>query len=97
MTSTGAIFILGVSQRSGTNYLAHLLKKETGKTFTDLVTERRMEKAQELLAHTTLRIAEVAEAVGFEDEAYFARRFRQCLKIAPREYRNRHYSGTDHR
>lgn len=79
------------------NYLAHLLKKETGKTFTDLVTERRMEKAQELLAHTTLRIAEVAEAVGFEDEAYFARRFRQCLKIAPREYRNRHYSGTDHR
>lgn len=71
------------------NYLAHLLKKETGRTFTDLVTERRMEKAQELLAHTTLRIAEVAEAVGFEDEAYFARRFRQCFKVAPREYRNR--------
>lgn len=71
------------------NYLAHLLKKETGKTFTDLVTERRMEKAQELLAHTTLRIAEVAEAVGFDDEAYFARRFRQCFKIAPRDYRNK--------
>lgn len=71
------------------NYLAHLLKKETGKTFTDLVTERRMEKAQELLAHTTLRISEVAEAVGFEDEAYFARRFRQCFRVAPREYRNR--------
>ena len=71
------------------NYLAHLLKKETGKTFTDLVTERRMEKAQELLAHTPLRISEVAEAVGFEDEAYFARRFRQCFKIAPRDYRNK--------
>ncbi|HJQ62288.1 MAG TPA: AraC family transcriptional regulator [Burkholderiales bacterium] len=71
------------------NYLAHLLKKETGKTFTDLVTERRMEKAQELLTHTTLRISEVAEAVGFEDEAYFARRFRQCFKLAPRDYRNK--------
>lgn len=71
------------------NYLAHLLKKETGKTFTDLVTERRMEKAQELLAHTTLRISEVAEAVGFEDEAYFARRFRQCFKVAPRDYRSK--------
>ena len=69
------------------NYLAHLLKKETGRTFTDLVTERRMEKAQELLAHTTLRISEVAEAVGFEDEAYFARRFRQCFNVAPRDYR----------
>jgi len=71
------------------NYLAHLIKKETGRTFTDLVTERRMEKAQELLAHTTLRVGEVAEAVGFEDEAYFSRRFRQCFDVAPREFRAR--------
>lgn len=71
------------------NYLAHLIKKETGRTFTDLVTERRMEKAQELLAHTTLRVGEVAEAVGFEDEAYFSRRFRQCFRLAPREFRAR--------
>ena len=71
------------------NYLAHLLKKETGKTFTDLVTERRMEKAQELLAHTTLRISEIAEAAGFEDGAYFARRFRQCYDVSPRDYRRK--------
>lgn len=77
------------------NYLAHLLKKETGRTFTDLVTERRMEKAQELLAHTTLRISEVAEAVGFEDEAYFARRFRQCFNVAPRDYRRGQVAARD--
>jgi AraC-like DNA-binding protein len=71
------------------NYLAHLVKKETGKTFTDLVTERRMEKARELLAHTSMRVSEVAEAVGFNDEAYFARRFRQCFEIAPRDYRSK--------
>jgi AraC-like DNA-binding protein len=71
------------------NYLAHLIKKETGKTFTELVTERRMEKARELLTHTTLRIAAVAEAVGFEDEAYFARRFKQVVRVAPRDYRSR--------
>lgn len=69
------------------NYLAHLLKKETGKTFTDLVTERRMDKARELLAHTTMRITEIADAVGFEDKAYFARRFKQCFHVAPRDYR----------
>lgn len=71
------------------NYLAHLIKKETGRTFTDLVTERRMEKAQELLAHTTMRISDIAGAVGFEDEAYFARRFRQCFHVAPRDYRSK--------
>lgn len=69
------------------NYLAHLIKKETGKTFVDLVTERRMEKAGELLAHTALRIGDIAAAVGFEDEAYFARRFRQCYAVAPRQFR----------
>lgn len=71
------------------NYLAHLIKKETGKTFVDLVTERRMEKARELLAHTHLRVGEIAQAVGFEDEAYFARRFRQWFDVAPTAYRSR--------
>lgn len=70
-------------------YLAHLIKKETGRTFVDLVTERRMEKAQELLTHTSVRVAEVAAAAGFEDEAYFARRFRQWFRLPPREYRLR--------
>lgn len=76
------------------NYLAHLIKKETGKTFTDLVTERRMDKAQELLTHTSLRILEIAAAVGFEDGAYFARRFKQCFRLAPRDYRSRAEAGT---
>jgi len=40
-----------------------------------------------------LRISEVAAAVGFEDEAYFARRFRQCFQLAPRDYRGRSASG----
>jgi AraC-like DNA-binding protein len=71
------------------SYLAHLLKKETGRTFTDLVTERRMEKAQELLVHTTMRISEIAGAVGFEDEAYFARRFKQRFDVTPSQFRAR--------
>jgi AraC-like DNA-binding protein len=48
-----------------------------------------MEKACELLTHTTLRIGEVARAVGFEDEAYFARRFRQRYATSPRQFRLR--------
>jgi AraC-like DNA-binding protein len=71
------------------NYLAHLIKKETGRTFTDLVTERRMEKACELLAHTSMRIGEVAGVAGFEDDAYFARRFRQRFGLTPSGYRAR--------
>jgi AraC-like DNA-binding protein len=70
------------------NYLAHLLKKETGKTFTELLTERRMERALELLAHTSTRIEGVAQAAGFADQAYFTRRFRQRYGQSPRAYRS---------
>lgn len=85
LTLASAAAVAGLSP----NYLAHLVKKETGKTFVDMVTERRIEKAQELLSHTSLRISEIAQATGFEDEAYFSRRFRQRCQIAPRDYRRR--------
>ena len=69
------------------NYLAHLVKKETGKTFTDLLTERRLALAQELLLATGERIGEIARRCGFADEAYFARRFRQWHGLSPRAWR----------
>lgn len=71
------------------NYLAHLIKKDTGKTFVDLLTERRMEKACELLVHTTERVGNVAATTGFADEAYFTRRFRQRFGMSPTQFRRR--------
>ena len=70
------------------NYLAHLVRKETGSTFTDLVTERRIALAQSLLAHTSRRIADIARSVGFRDEGYFARRFRARVGVSPKAYRD---------
>lgn len=70
-------------------YLAHVIKKETGKTFLELLTERRLERAKELIVHTSLPIARVAEMAGFGDLAYFARRFRQRTGISPSRFRAR--------
>lgn len=69
------------------NYLAHLLKKETGRTFTELVTERRLERAQELLLSSNARIGEIARQCGFGDAVYFARRFRLRHGMTPRQFR----------
>ncbi len=69
------------------NYLTHLLKKETGRTFTDLVTDRRMERAKELLSTSNIRVREVAYQCGFNDEAYFNRRFRQQFQQTPKQFR----------
>lgn len=70
------------------NYLAHILKKETGRTFTELVTERRLLLAKELLSTTNDKVSTVAHASGFADEAYFARRFKQATGMSPRTFRS---------
>ena len=49
--------------------------------------ELRMREACRLLVETSRPIHDVARTVGFADEFYFSRRFRQELKLAPREYR----------
>lgn len=51
------------------------------------VIERRMAEAKRLLTQTNWSIREVADAVGFESQAYFATRFREVVGVAPREYR----------
>ncbi len=69
------------------SYLSQLLKKQTGLAFVDWLTARRMDRAREMLAHTGDRIYVVANAVGFADEAYFTRRFKQRFGVSPTEYR----------
>lgn len=69
------------------NYLSQLLKKQTGLAFVDWLTGRRMDRARELLAHTNERVGTVAHQVGFSDEAYFTRRFKQRFGVAPTAYR----------
>ena len=75
------------------NYLLQLLKKHTGLAFVDWVTVKRMDRAQDLLAHSEDRIFEIANAVGFSDEAYFTRRFHQRFGLSPSEYRRRVRQG----
>ncbi len=87
--TSGELTLTGTAEAAflSPNYLAHLIRKETGSTFTELVTGRRIALAQSLLAHTTRRIAEIAHEVGFRDEGYFSRRFRACVGMSPKDYR----------
>ncbi|MBD1551659.1 helix-turn-helix transcriptional regulator [Pseudomonas typographi] len=69
------------------NYLTHWLRKETGKTFSELVLERRMHLARSLLLGSERSIGDIAGLCGFADEAYFSRRFRQAHGMAPSQFR----------
>ncbi|NLO60674.1 MAG: AraC family transcriptional regulator, partial [Spirochaetales bacterium] len=48
----------------------------------------KIQKACRYLSMTDLQIQEVALKVGFSDMCYFSRRFKQLMKVSPRDYRN---------
>ena len=65
------------------NYLSGLLRKETGKTFSAILTEQRMGRARELLSGTDLRVDEVARMLGYHSTSNFYRTFREYFGEAP--------------
>ncbi|QNK57873.1 response regulator [Paenibacillus sp. PAMC21692] len=69
------------------NYFSNLFKKEKGESFVNYVTSVRMDKAKILLSNTNMKIAEIAESVGYDDPNYFTTVFKQFVKHSPREYR----------
>lgn len=72
------------------NYLCSLLKKETGKTFKEYVTDVRMLKATELLLTSDWKVREIAQEVGYATENYFYHQFKQKFQMSPREFRENH-------
>lgn len=71
------------------NYISQLFRKETGSTFTEYVTSRRIEYACEILRNTDLTISEVADKAGYSDYFYFSRIFKRNKGITPSAYRSR--------
>ena len=69
-------------------HLNTVVKRHTGRTVVQWITERRMREARRLLANTDLTIAEVAVQVGYHDAGYFIRRFRSHHDVTPRTWRS---------
>ena len=68
-------------------YLGQLYKKRHGMAFRDYLNQIRLEKAQELLAGTDMRIYAIAEEVGFGKVEYFINKFVQMNAMTPNQYR----------
>jgi YesN/AraC family two-component response regulator len=69
------------------SYLSTVFKKETGKTITAYVNEKRIELAQELLKTTNLQIQTIAQYCGIIDVHYFTRLFKKTTGLSPKQFR----------
>lgn len=61
-----------------------------GKSPAAYVSERRVERAQDLLRATNLTVTEVCHAVGFSSLGSFSSRFREIVGESPREFQRRY-------
>ena len=70
-------------------WLSREIKKYTGKTYKELLQEKRMNQARYLLAHTKLSVNQIIALVGYENNSYFYRKFREKYGETPKDYRER--------
>lgn len=78
-----------VSDHIGFNptYFSSFFKKETGKNFSEYLTELRMKNAKLYLISTEMELADIAEEVGYNDLKYFSKLFKKSTGINPSKYR----------
>lgn len=67
-----------------------MIKSSTGFTFQELLRRKRFQKAVMLLIESELSVEEIVAAVGYENQSYFYRQFKQRYGMTPRRYRLEH-------
>lgn len=75
------------------NYLSALIKKQAGMSFVDLLTKKRIETARELVLSTSMKVREISEKCGYNDQHYFSYCFKKYCGISPNTMRQQLQTG----
>ncbi|MCI6004302.1 MAG: AraC family transcriptional regulator [Blautia sp.] len=67
--------------------LSKMIKKSTGFNFKELLQRKRLNKAAELMCDTDLPVNDIIAAVGYENNSYFHRVFKERYHMTPRAFR----------
>lgn len=70
------------------NHLNRVMKENTGKTTTDIITGRIIQEAKILLKQTNWNISEIAYSLGFEEVAHFSNFFKKQTTLTPVAFRS---------
>jgi len=68
-------------------YFSKLFVKETGETFIQYLTKKRINRAGVMLRTTPLKVYEIAEKVGYENVEHFSRVFKKIIGVSPNQYK----------
>ncbi|MCE5343034.1 MAG: AraC family transcriptional regulator [Eubacteriales bacterium] len=71
-------------------YVSRVAREVTGQSCTELLQQRRLEKARQLLQDTDRSILNICQAVGYNNSSYFYRLFELREGVSPKGYRSSH-------
>jgi two-component system, response regulator YesN len=71
-------------------YISRKFKQEFDENISDYLVKIRMNKAKSLLKNSQLKIYEIANMIGYQDDKYFRKVFKKIEGITPNEYRASH-------
>lgn len=74
-----------ISQKIGLTkeYTAFIFKKETGRTLTDYINERKMLIAKDLILSNTMKLNDLSNYLGYDNYTYFSRLFKRYFDTSP--------------
>lgn len=70
-------------------YTGSIVKKVTGKSFSELLQDVRCEKAAEYLIHSDMSVRDIISAVGYDNGSFFRAVFRKKFGETPLQYRQK--------
>lgn len=78
-----------VSNYVSMNYslFSYAFKQYIGKNFVNYLKELRVNEAKRLLAETDMRVIEISQQVGYENEKHFMKIFKSVSGVSPTQYR----------
>ena len=70
------------------SHFSRLLRERTGRSFTELLRQCRVDLACDLLRGTEQALAQIADICGFCDQSYFTRVFQDVKGVTPKQFRD---------
>jgi len=75
------------------SYLSRLLQSYINKSFTEIVRNLRMNRAEEYLLNSDLKIYEITQLIGYDSVDHFSRTFKAVYGLPPQAYRKQKNSA----
>lgn len=83
----GTLFEISEKLNQPNYKISKLIKKQTDMTFKELLQEKRLNKARQLLNETNLSVVEIISLVGYENSTYFYKIFKEKYGYTPKTYK----------